>query len=370
MRSPNRVVLENLQNQLTEPFYQTFEERKMKAIFGFIALLFICLQLNCASPNGPDAPDDSADKTDKIVFTQPRLVIGQDYGLAVVNPDGSNLQMIGPNMNVQSFSVSDDESILVFVNRTPSPPGEIYSLRMPHLALDALRVQGANPIISPDGQSVAFIVYEENTVLGTRGLGIANPNGSNFRMLLQQTPTPVGPIKWSNDSKSIIYRFQGAFFSIASDGNSDPVMLNISDPFNIEPVFEFSSDAFTGHRDIGVPDSLRFYPHEISHDGSHAFKAIGVVTLIPPRQRIVNYYLFSYDLNRNTAALLAHSPESPIFAATWSPATLQLAFATREGIDVVNVENVGKKRIVNFNAMDNSTVNAVSLSFRMMWLRF
>jgi hypothetical protein len=349
----------------------------MKRFHSFFIVAILLAWLGCgkenSNPVSAHGPDVSQDKTDKIVFTQPRTVIGQAYGLAVVDPDGSDLQTIGPNLNVYNFSVSDDGSVLVFVDRNSFPLGQIYSLHMPGLALNALGVQGVFPIISPNGQSVAFIV--PFTVIGeNHGIGIVNTDGSNFRMLLQQppaaVPVSVDRIKWSDDSKRIIYRFQDAFFSIAIDGNSDPVMLNISDPFIIEPVFEFSPDAFTGHYDIEVPDSLRFYSNEISHDGSHAFKRISVVTLIPPRRIVGNYYLFSYDLNRKTATLLAHSPDIPIFAASWSPATLQLAFATREGIDVVNVENGGKTRIVNFNAVDNSTARAIVGIFNMAWLRF
>ncbi len=144
-------------------------------------------------------------------------------GLWRVTPSGSDpprqLETLGPNASCAS--VFPDERRLVFTQRSVdfniwrveiSPKGNATAGG--HRFLSST-LYDASPHYSPDGRHIVF----ESDRGGTKGIWVANADGSNARAVFMDEARPAGAPAWSPDGRRIV-------FDAMTEGQSEIYVVN------------------------------------------------------------------------------------------------------------------------------------------------
>lgn len=122
-----------------------------------------------------------------------RIVYGATYphkGLAVMNGDGSNVQIIHDSGDVASLAVAPGGGAIAFMSERDGN-WEVYRIAVDGSGLRRLTNNAANdglPAWSPDGRSIAFVSDRG----GEWGMWVMNADGGSQRQLFA-LPGPIGP---------------------------------------------------------------------------------------------------------------------------------------------------------------------------------
>jgi hypothetical protein len=327
----------------------------MKKIIFFIIIGTLAF-ISCNSPNSSD--NVQKPKEYSIIFNEVEKILGEQYALGVINPDGTGLQKFGPGLSsIYSFSVSDNGEKAVYLNRDINNPYITVSnlKNMTDTQFSDIERPG-NSIISPNGE---YIVYR---VTDPSGLFVMNIDGSD-RKNLTPSYTPIY-YKWSSDSKGIIFASEQSTPSIPTmayyidkDGNNDPV--EVENPFlqyGIQDLDYYDLTQFTRADLPSLPDSVGFTPSQFNKPKNKAWNALTM--MLPVRPPIIMRYLLGYDFNKKTETLINDNP-GVLSSSTvsWAPNDIDISVFTQNGLEIVRVDGT-RNKILNYtlSQSDQATV--------------
>lgn len=136
----------------------------------------------------------------------------------IVSADGgAPRKLTDGNYNHTSPSwAPDGETILFTADRSGNADldpnnAQIYEMNVNSGELTAItdkRGPHNNPVVSPDGQYIAYTGYEDEFVgYQLTGLYIMNRDGSNIRKISEDLDVDVSNLTWADDSHSLFFRF-------------------------------------------------------------------------------------------------------------------------------------------------------------------
>ncbi len=136
----------------------------------------------------------------------------------VVSADGgAPRKLTDGNFNHSSPSwAPNGESILFTADRTGNADidpnnAQIYEMNIESGEMDAItdkRGPHSNPVVSPDGQYIAYTGYEDQFVgYQLTDLYIMNRDGSNIRAISGDLDVDVSDLTWAADSRSIYFQY-------------------------------------------------------------------------------------------------------------------------------------------------------------------
>ena len=129
-----------------------------------------------------------------------------DHLAASVSPDGRYLPFIDwatSNGNVMLYEISTGQSRPV----TTDADGTMH---------------GENPVVSPDGNRVAYSWYDWSQQPGAVELRVANIDGSGIRRVYQRRDVLLGVAAWTSDGRQILTCLQG-------DDDAELALISVDD---------------------------------------------------------------------------------------------------------------------------------------------
>lgn len=186
---------------------------------------------------------------------------GSEYGLFLVNPDGSNLRHVtntgelvwSPDskslaskrgISVLSLETGEERSLsrgfspawspdgrrIAFVHNTPG----YYGIAVVSLRTGAIRdlTRGYSPLWSPDGSRIAFIRYVRDASHPT--LWVISTRGGKPRRLVRGFIRPPAPGIWSPKGRQIAYTKIAGLFVTSADGRRTRLLA--AEPGRITPL--------------------------------------------------------------------------------------------------------------------------------------
>ena len=165
---------------------------------------------------------------DRLLYT---VVAGEPRGISVMNPDGSDTQLLVP-YGIQGSWFPDGERI-IYVNWDPAVPEATGRARQVYTAnADGTGIRKltdlpdsdylSTPVLSPDGKQIAF-------VYGRDELHLMNVDGTDVRQVTNGEGIVGGP-EWSPDGTQILF---GRFIPNVS---TRLYVLDVA-TLEVEPVF-------------------------------------------------------------------------------------------------------------------------------------
>jgi TolB protein len=310
------------------------------------------------------APSQRNEIDGKILFQSNR---DGNYGLYVINPDGSNQRKIDDFPNRK---ISPDDSNGFF----PSPDGkkiafssdrdgnsEIYAIDIDSWIKSNLTKNKAHEFWftwSPDGKQIAF-VSSRDTVLArgtwTNNIYIMDADGANVRRVTVDNKTnQYGELSWSPDGKNLaldmsLHSSQGPVVSLI-------YLMTLSDAKLTE--LTSTADAVQGieawspdgkHILYSVSRSMSNNIYVMNADGTNQVAlsndALGIVVSAswsPDGNRIVfstlqfqvqdnsrKYYIYTVNADGTNLVTLSKDPSSYDTSPSWSPDGKYIVFASQ-----------------------------------------
>ena len=224
----------------------------------------------------------------KIVFEGER---DGEWGIHVVNPDGSDLQRLTTGVGGWEPTWSPDRSKILFTSGGSEADEEVYVMdadgsnivRLTNTPGDSTSSWAAD--WSPDGEKIVFMSNRDGSTLGSDGydLYVMNADGSNVRKLTQARGWDGVPA-WSPDGEHIAFvsdredKENGGIWLIAPDGtgprrlNDRPASRPAWSPDGKKIAFMGGFDTDDGDIEIYVMDAdgtnIQRLTHEPGADGA------------------------------------------------------------------------------------------------------
>lgn len=171
--------------------------------------------------------------------------MGEDWGLYLIRPDGSDLRRVGGRSLFHPSWSPDGRHIAVVTGDESEYYGGVLELDdglLERLTPDGLNVGSVK--WSPDGTSIAFdAVVEDNF-----DLYIVDNDGSNLRRLTDSSAIDARP-EWSPDGTTLLFHSTRDFGSAHGDEQWDHFELYLLDLKTREVQRLTENEAFDGHPD-------------------------------------------------------------------------------------------------------------------------
>lgn len=325
---------------------------KKSYLLLFLFTLIFCVCGQKKSPTGASDEPNELPVVNKIAFNCLPATLDENYALAVIDPDSSNITKIGYNMQSMrtGFSWSPDASLLVFLNEASISTDENSNMLGYEICVansDGTETNNLNEFgiaarISPDNKLIAYIQLNANGEINHYNLKIMNVDGTNPRTIQENVS---GVSKWSDDSESIVYIIQTGnldeweFYTINIDSG---VSVPTADPY---PTYTISLDQF--QRDtLEINDTeMTFSSTQISPDYTKGIAVFAFRSSFPFSK--IEGYMTLYDFVEKEETVLVEKMASLSYFS-WSPDSKKIVFTHSTGIDIMDVENKVRRRLITF----------------------
>jgi len=235
----------------------------------------------------------------------------------VVLTSGRPPVLPGPDVSSEAFSVSADGRVLVLM-RWLSPQQSSYFVLRPETGELRSLFTGAGlgpPVISPDGQRVAFARRSDDPAINGLWLLAAAGAASPSRLVSdvpQRVGSPPQPLAWSDD---------GSWLAIAPDLGEGGPQVGVVDPTAGETHFNAATNIFEGGRArvLGPGYSVDW------RAGQHALLITSTRSLFGGRT-----FIYTVDVAGSpTRTLYAPSSDVVLGPAVWHPSLDRYATSER-----------------------------------------
>ena len=308
-------------------------------------------------PNGPG--EVSKPSVNKIAFNDVQHVLGEDYALCIMNPDGSDLTKIGPGIECfDPFTWSYDAARIVYGNVTNTSTVSIdgrealgnYS-QINYVTLDnmenvTLDIYGESPVFSHDHSKIAFelrLERNQNILLMVYDLITKETN-----TIINIDASDVYDVYWSDDDKQLYYKKIQAF-------HPEEYFCSVGLNDNEEQILEVTDTRSGGHESwVDISDFERDESANsdadsvlLSYQSPDYKKGFGVNVIIDPTTFRTTLHMFLYDLDKKTEKLITTDTNLYPGAISWAPTSEKFVyFIVGKGFIVYDLESDAKSTIL------------------------
>jgi len=328
--------------------------RKLFIVLPLLITIAVSCDKNSSSPTGPDE-NNAYVASNVIAFNDVQHVLGENYALALINPDSKEIIKLGPNMTTASYSWSDDATRLVMSDfNTPDPENRLSEYQICVIYADGSKIYkydayGISPILSPDNKKIAFLQSNENIgSINSRNLYIYEIQNSEITLLKENIESIVD---WSDNGENIIYYTQLYNYSSRNDEERTYYSIDYKSK-EVEsityPVLSYDPD------DDGELNN--FYNAILSPDGSKWLHSNMKVAFDPITFKI-QYMTSLYTVNYNgTGEKILFEKEELVFMSySWAPDSKRITYTDGASLNVIDSDGSNQEVLIEFEpySMEN-----------------
>lgn len=128
------------------------------------------------------------------------IAFGGPTTLCIFNLENEELMYFDPGLTPTHLDWSPDGTKIVFENTGPLGYGRVNVFDFTDSSFFDFGEPSYSPAWSPDGKSIAFIMYDDNNI---SQVFISSPDGTNRKNLTHSSSSIPGPLAWSPDGELI-----------------------------------------------------------------------------------------------------------------------------------------------------------------------